>query len=360
LAAAALALMGPCQVALAGPFAHRSNLAAINEQLAGKVIDFTHNHGKDRRIWSYALNEPRDLYVYVPPGFDPCQQYPLVLWLHSFMWDEQSFLHGIVQMVDGAIACGKLPPMIVAAPDGSISGKPSYFNAGSFFVNSKAGNFEDYVMQDVWSFLLCNFPIRPEREAHVISGGSMGGFSAYNLGMKYPERFKIILGILPPLNLRWVDCHCRYMSPFDPCCWGWRTEVDRGHEVIGRFYGVVTIRLKKVIDPLFGRGPEAIAAVSRENPIEMLERLNVPNGLFDMYIGYAGRDELNIDAQVESFLYVARQRGLCVSVGYVPNGRHNLKTAEKLFPGVADWLAPRLAPYSPPSPACFQSFFETP
>jgi hypothetical protein len=266
------------------------------------------------------------------------------------MWDEHSFLKGTVQLIDQAIASGKLPPVIVAAPDGSISGRPSYSNAGSFYVNSKAGNFEDYIIQDVWTFVVCNYPVRMEREAHVIAGGSMGGFGAFNLGMKYQDHFKIVIGVYPPLNLRWLDCHCRYMSHFDPCCWGWRTSVDRGNEIVGR-YGPIFIPLKKIVDPLFGRGPQAVAAISHENPIEMLDRFGIQDGMLDMYIAYAGRDEFNIDAQVESFLYVAHQRGLTIGVGYEPNGRHNQRTAAKLFPALIEWLAPRLEPYAP-WPAC--------
>ena len=49
--------------------------------------------------------------------------------------------------------------------------------------------------------------------------------------------------------MRWLDCHGRYMRDFDPDCWGWRTDFSRGHEVVGRFYGVVTIRLRQVIEP---------------------------------------------------------------------------------------------------------------
>lgn len=325
------------------------NLEAINRRLAGQVIDFTHNSGVDRRIWSPALGQRRDLYIYVPPGFDPAQQYPLALFLHPFLMDEHSFVDYVVDLLDQAIVAGKLPPVIVAAPDGSIKGYPSLLNTGSFFVNSQAGNFGDYITHDVWDFLMQHFPIRPEREAHVILGASMGGFGAFNQGFKHPELFKIIIGVLPPVNLRWVNCRCRYMANFDPCCWGWRTQVDRGHEVVGRFYfGLVSIRLKRVIDPLFGRGPEALEAVKRENPIEMIDRLGIRPGLFDMYIAYAGRDEFNVDAQVESFLYRAHERGLKVTVQYDPKGRHNVATARRMFPGVLAWLGPRLAPYSPP------------
>src|SRR5436305_1252541 len=82
--------------------------------------------GADRRIWSEALGEGRDLYVYLPPGFDPRQCYPVVFWLHGIGQDEQSFLtDGVAEIFDRAIACGQLPPVIVVAPDGSRLGRPS-------------------------------------------------------------------------------------------------------------------------------------------------------------------------------------------------------------------------------------------
>jgi hypothetical protein len=60
----------------AGTFRHGTNLQELNHCLKGHVDDYTHNHGADRRIWSDALQQPRDLYVDLPPGYDPQQQYP--------------------------------------------------------------------------------------------------------------------------------------------------------------------------------------------------------------------------------------------------------------------------------------------
>ena len=73
-------------------------------RLAGQIVDYTHNHGTDRRIWSNALGQARDLYVYLPPGYDPSQKYPAIVWLHGFMQDEQSFLwNQVVDSIDQAI-----------------------------------------------------------------------------------------------------------------------------------------------------------------------------------------------------------------------------------------------------------------
>src|SRR5262245_48046997 len=254
-------------------------LARMNRQLHGTLVDYTHNHGADRRIWSEALGQKRDMYVYLPPGFDPNQSYPLLLWLHGFGQDEHSFAKVIAPHIDQAVACGRLPPLIVAAPDGSIDGHECLLNPGSFFINSQAGRFKDYGIQDVWNFLVQTYPIRPEREAHVLAGVSMGGGAAFDLSIKYRDRFGIVVGIFPPVNTRWIDCHGRYMGNFDPNCWGWRTDFSRRHEVIGRFYLVATIRLKRITDPLYGRRVvPTVEQIAGENPIEMLDAYNVQPG----------------------------------------------------------------------------------
>ena len=327
-----------------GPY----RLRQINGKLRGQIVDYTHNHGADRRIWSEALGQKRDMYVYLPPGYDPNQSYPLVIWLHGFGQDEHAFAKSIAPKIDQAIACGQLPPLIITSPDGSIDGHECLFTPGSFFINSRAGRFEDFIVQDVWNFMVQNYPIRPEREAHVLAGVSMGGGAAYNLGIKYRERFGAVCGVFPPLNTRWLDCHGRYMGNFDPCCWGWRTDFSRRNEVVGRFYCVVTIRAKRLSDPVYGkRVTPTLDRVSQENPIEMLDSYNVQGGDLAMFIGYGGKDQFNIDAQVESFLYHARERGITVAVDYLPDGKHDLATALRLLPGMVDWLAPRLAPYAP-------------
>src|SRR5215510_16052087 len=105
----------------------------LNLQLHGQVLDFSHNHGADRRIWSPALCQYRDLYVYLPPGFDPRLCYPLAMCLHGATQDERFFLGAAVEQFDQAIMCGKLPPVILAVPDGSYHGRRSLCKPATFF-----------------------------------------------------------------------------------------------------------------------------------------------------------------------------------------------------------------------------------
>src|SRR5438105_3185877 len=166
-------LAKPATKAAAAPL--RVRLHAVNQCVQGQVLDFTHNHGADRRIWSAALCEKRDLYVYLPPGFDPAKKYPLAIFLHGATQDENFFLQAHVARTDEAIAKGELPPLIIAAPDGSLRGRATIFKPATFFTNSRMGRFEDFVMEDVWDFMHRNFSIRPERDAHAVIGVSMGG-----------------------------------------------------------------------------------------------------------------------------------------------------------------------------------------
>lgn len=316
-------------------------------RLAGTVVNHTHNQLRDRRIWSPALCEHRDLYVYLPPGYEPCKQYPLIIWLHGMGVDEKMPAESVICEIDRAIVDGCLPPVIVAIPDGSRGGHGGFMGKYTFFVNSKLGCFENYLEEDVWNFVTLNYPIRPEREAHVLAGFSGGGLAAYYHAIRYKDRYGVVLGFAPPLNIRWLDCHGRYFSKFDPDCWGWRESVRPGHQVIGRFYGVVTFRISHFVYPLFGRGPDAIVQLSAHNPIEMLDTCDVQPGELSMYVGFNGRDQFNIDTQVESFLFRARERGLEVDTDFDARGRHNARTLLGLLPLGLEWLGPRIAPYSP-------------
>ncbi len=42
-----------------------------NSRIQGLIVDYTRNSGQDLRIFSPALGKPIDMYVYLPPHYDP-------------------------------------------------------------------------------------------------------------------------------------------------------------------------------------------------------------------------------------------------------------------------------------------------
>lgn len=321
-------------------------LCQVNATLAGKIIDFTRNHGCDRRLWSTALCEKRDVYVYTPPGYDPTKTYPGMLWLHGIGQDESSFLD-TAQLFDAAVRAGELPPCVIVAPDGSIKGHVGLVNNGSFYMNGVKGRYEDYIYDDVWGWARKSFAIHPAREAHILAGGSMGGFGAYSIGLRHGDEFGVLVGILPPLDVRYGDCHGRYHVPYDPTCFAYRDDAIP-RRVIGKFYsGLVLVREPQVTRPVTGTGRGAVAALSTRNPVEILSYLDIKPGQFEMFIGYLRGDELNIDAQCEHFLDVARRRGIEPHVCVLPCGKHGTAAGKTFFPEFAKWANPKLTPYAP-------------
>jgi S-formylglutathione hydrolase FrmB len=311
-------------------------------RLSGTLVDFTQNGRCDRRIYSTALCECRDLYVYLPPGYDPKGSYPLLIWFHSYTTDEREFSEHVVPVIDRAIAAGELPPLVIAAPDGSLHGDHHFVALGSWFVNSSRGRFEDYVIEDVLGFMEKNYAVCRDRSGRALAGFSMGGHAAFNLGMKHRDKFKVVAGVSPALNLRYGGCNCRYMTDFDPNCDYVRADYNP-HEVVGRFYcGTVNVRAWELLGPVFGNRCEAPARLSQENPLEHLTRLPIRAGDLDMYIAYGKSDEMNIDAQVESFLYEAAKHGIQPTVKSDPRGVHAIPYMVGELPGLCAWLKAHL------------------
>jgi S-formylglutathione hydrolase FrmB len=173
----------------------------------------------------------------------------------------------------------------------------------------------------------------------------MGGFAAYNVGLKHRDRFGVLVGILPALDIRYADCHDNYMADYDPNCHVYR-ETMRPHRVVGRFYGVIAVHEHRFTDPTVGRrNPAGMAIFARNNPVELLAALDIRPGEFEMFIGYSKQDEFNLDAQAEHFVDEAARRGIRPAVVCLPDGKHDSESGVRFLPVFGPWLMRKLAPY---------------
>jgi S-formylglutathione hydrolase FrmB len=321
------------------------SLERVNHRLAGHVVDYTNNHGCDRRIYSPILGMPRDLYVYVPPGYDPANSYSLVLFFHMADVDEHFFLGSkLLTELDDLIACGAIPPMVVACPDGTYEGWNRLNAKHSLYVNGCGGRFEDHIMQEVVPFLMSNFSIRPEREAHALLGTSAGGYGAMGLAIKHRDFFGTIATLAAPLNLRYWTCDDVYFENFNPETFRWNTRYDR-NQVVGKFYaGLMKVRARRFLSPVFGEGEAAAARITQTNPADLIVTTNLQPGELAIYVNYPGRDNFNFDAQDESFEWVAAQRGIAVTLVRDPGATHSLPYIRTNSGPALIWLGQHLLP----------------
>ena len=165
------------------------------------------------------------------------------------------------------------------------------------------------------------------------------------LGIKYREQVAGVGAIFPP-SIFAISIATAAISAIRPLL---LRAGGRGFSRLlpSRYYGVITIRQRRLIDPLYGRSPDALDHIARENPVEMLETYDVKPGQLQMFVAYVGRDEFNLDAQIDSFLYLARGRGLTVSSAFMPEGHHTVAWAKKLTPNLIAWMATQLEGHGP-------------
>jgi S-formylglutathione hydrolase FrmB len=314
--------------------AQASDSNPLIASLSGQIVDYTYNHGSDRRFWSKTLALPRDAYVYVPPGYDPSRAYPLFVWIHGFGGDEEQFTRQVVRALDASIVSGEMPPVIAVSPDCSIPSWWKPWKQGSWCINSREGRWEDYLIEDLLEFITSRYKIRPEPEARVIAGWSMGGFAAYSLGFKHPDKFRVLVGVYPSLNIRYADKDGRWGTPFSPETVGALENLRWGHWLGLYPKWRFPVNAGVVYCPAWGHGRTAIPRMSWENPYELLDRLDIEPGQYEMFIAYGGQDEFHIDNQVDSFLYKATKRGLDIWVRHNPDGHHSSEYVNECMPDV--------------------------
>jgi enterochelin esterase-like enzyme len=132
----------------------------------------------------------------LPPSYTHTEQrYPVVYFLPGFGSD----LHGTntyftAEVLAAAMSRGEFMEMIVVEPNGAN------LLHGSFYVNSPVtGNWEDFIVQDVLSYIDEHYRTIARRDGRGIAGFSMGGFAAINLAMRHPDLFAAAYGLSPAL-----------------------------------------------------------------------------------------------------------------------------------------------------------------
>ncbi len=155
---------------------------------------------------SKALGVTKDVVVYLPAGYaaQPDTRWPVFYYLHGLTGDERNWSGGLnLDETADAMNLGA----IVVMPDGddgfyTDSVTPRDYDAcmadgTGLFVPSapkrstcvRTPNYEQYIVNDLISWVDATYRTIPEKKARAIAGLSMGGFGALKLALRHPDLF---------------------------------------------------------------------------------------------------------------------------------------------------------------------------
>ena len=138
--------------------------------------------------------DQRTISVYLPPSyFTTDARYPVVYYLPGYT-DTSMLGFALPGGADQLIGSGSIREMIIVVANGAnVLG-------GSFYVNSPVtGGWENFIVKDVVGYVDAHYRTVAQASARAISGHSMGGFGALNIGMRHPEVFSAIYSLSPGL-----------------------------------------------------------------------------------------------------------------------------------------------------------------
>jgi enterochelin esterase family protein len=137
----------------------------------------------------------RDLYVYLPPDYDETaeKRYPTVYVLTGFtgrgrmLLNDQAFQPNFAERMDKLINENRIKPMIAVLPDCFTR------YGGAQYINSTAtGNYEDYLTEEIVSFVDENFRTISDRNSRAVMGKSSGGYGALICGLRHADKFGLV------------------------------------------------------------------------------------------------------------------------------------------------------------------------
>jgi S-formylglutathione hydrolase FrmB len=144
----------------------------------------------DATFYSESLDQIKNVDVYLPSDYfqNDTVYYPVIYFLHGANGNQNDYGNLAIALY-AMIMSGDIHPFILVKPDGSCE---PYL--GSYYTNSALyGNYEDFIVRDVVSFIERNFRADTNRYARYIAGHSMGGGGSFVLSIKYPKLYRGIL-----------------------------------------------------------------------------------------------------------------------------------------------------------------------
>jgi enterochelin esterase family protein len=170
--------------------------------VAGEEATFEENkkvpHGDIRQVWyqSATLGDQRRMHIYTPPGYESSSdRYPVFYLLHGAGDDDSgwSTVGRAGFIIDNLLAEGKVKPMIVVMPNGSLPRPTTPGNpagpAGEGGPAAAQERFTNELLKEILPFVEKHYRVLPGAENRALAGLSMGGGQTLQVVTSHPNEF---------------------------------------------------------------------------------------------------------------------------------------------------------------------------
>ena len=155
--------------------AEQSSLLTVGESY---VKDVPHGAVAQRFYFSKTLGEMRRLHVWTPAGYEKSNAKLPVLYLIHGGGDNDASWPGVGAagwILDNLLAAGKMVPMIVVMPNGTIN------------VPNEVPPFAEDMFTSIIPFVQANYNVKTDAGSRAVAGLSMGGMETMEGCFTHPE-----------------------------------------------------------------------------------------------------------------------------------------------------------------------------
>ena len=161
--------------------AEQSSLLQVGE---GYVKDVPHGAVAQRFYFSKPLGEMRRMHVWTPAGYEKSADKLPVLYLIHGGGDNDASWPGVGAagwILDNLLAEGKMVPMVVVMPNGTINNVPN-----------EVPPFAEDMITSIIPFIEANYRVKTDAANRAMAGLSMGGMETIETCFSHPDMFTYV------------------------------------------------------------------------------------------------------------------------------------------------------------------------
>ena len=163
------------------PFsAEQASILTVGE---GYIKDVPHGAVAQRFYYSKNLQQTRRLHVWTPAGYEKSKAKLPVLYLIHGGGDNDASWPGVGAagwILDNLLAEGKIAPMIVVMPNGTIP------------VANEVPPFAQDMVESIIPFIESNYRVKTDSKNRAVAGLSRGGMETMEVAFSHPEMFSYV------------------------------------------------------------------------------------------------------------------------------------------------------------------------